>query len=225
MALEQQIHQHFSRLHESIKRFEQKPATGQYDLTITGDSLVLQRGKRRLDLAMYCAKGYRLRPSFQFGCDHQAREVIFAKQRLFSCSFLLILFHELGHSYQRRDWEATLQLAARGEYHKLLRPKSDYAIWRVERLSTLQAMRERDAWAYGLSQLHRLHQDGFDVLGGLRMRAVIRYVNQCLATHEFVSKLQPLYILGGPALVQQYIPAYLHNGTVDVRRKKILIHI
>lgn len=126
--------------------------------------------------------------------------------------FLLSLFHEIGHAWQKHGHPTTKIDDIKAHYEAFKRGLAESAqkarqeggapldwwkeiknfsteqflpLWYVEKIGAHQAKKERNAWAYALNKMRELEREGYDVFAGFDNVAQIKdFINFCLSTYD-----------------------------------------
>lgn len=156
------------------------------------------------DLRTYLPPGHFFEEGEVFAYEGKEKKVCFPKNELEFRGFLLALFHEIGHSWEKREHATTRwdNIRAAGSILKkwmkymakavkLERKQSGLGIkfidivkdldpdsllpgWYLDKKAKSDAQSERNAWAYALRSLRSLAQEGYDVFAGYDNAAQIR---------------------------------------------------
>lgn len=163
-----------------------------------------KEGGAEKDLSTY------LPPEHFFGKDEifiyrgREKKVGFPENELELRGFLLSLFHEIGHSHEKRKHSTTRwddlralggllkrwfeyvtiavkkELKQKGSGEKFMETVKKLDVdsllpqWYLDKKSKSDAQSERSAWAHALRSLRKLEQEGYDVFAGYENTAQIR---------------------------------------------------
>lgn len=201
----------FDALKETEKNlFEVIPRDRNFDIKLqeseTGINLRLRHKENGVEKNLNTF----LPPEHFFGEDEtfiyrrREKKVGFPKNGVKFRGFLLSLFHEIGHSRQKRGHPTTRweDIKAFGSFlkkltryfvialKKELRQKGSgkkfmemvekldvdslLPLWYLDKIAKADAQSERNAWAYALRSLRKLEREGFNVFSGFENVAQIR---------------------------------------------------
>jgi hypothetical protein len=157
-----------------------------------------------IDLSAFLPPEHFFKKDEAFFYLRKEKKICFSENEIKFRGFLLALFHEIGHSHQKRDHATTLWDDTKA-FGGLLKKWFQYVViavrkereqkgfgkkfmklvkkidvdnllphWYLDKKAKSDAKFERNAWAYTLRSLRKLEQDGYEVFAGYENSAQIK---------------------------------------------------
>ena len=162
-------------------------------------SIILQHNNgKSINLNKYIDSDYTFQQNNCFNCKRYEKIIQFDANFSDYRVFLLVLFHEIGHSHFKKltpnsiaDNIKAIKYTLKKAFYYLFEkwkilPKTARAPdWLIMKENTYKAEDERYARAFALKRLRALEKEWFDVFNGFDdTKTIHKYINFCLLTYE-----------------------------------------